>query len=422
MLVKAYRHWRDAFSGIPTAVWLLALVSLVNRCGSMAIVFLSLYLTKQLGYDVEQAGYALGCYGLGALVGTWLGGRLTDRLGYFSVMVWSLVLTGIVLTIFVWLRNFPAVCAAVFALSLVSDSFRPANSVAIARYSAPEVRTRAVSLYRMSINMGWTVAPALGGLLVTLGWEWLFWIDGLTCFLAAGLLFWFFSPKSSFGFTEVEATTTSQYTSGNTTSPSSPYRDGPYLAFAFFTLLNALVFMQFVWTVPLFFKEAYHWNERVIGLIISLNGLFVFLVEMPMIYLIEGRLSRLQFVRRGLLLYTVSFAVFLLPLSPTWAALLFIVAISFGEILVMPFSTNFAYSYAAKGSAGSYLALYSISYSIANIAAPLFSTQIIARWGYFTLWTVVCILALMSLFGFWLLERKTEPRPRIDVQASKARS
>lgn len=419
MITKLYRHWRDAFSGIPAAVWLLSLVSLVNRCGSMAVVFLSLYLTSRLGYSVEQAGYVLGCYGAGALLGTWLGGRLTDRFGHYGVMVWSLALTGVVLIALVWLTDFVVVCASVFTLSLVSDAFRPANSVAIARYSSPEVRTRSVSLFRMSINLGWAVAPALGGLLVSLGWMWLFWVDGLTCFLAAGLLIWLFSPKAARGFAEVD--TASSASSTAVSEPTaSPYRDGPYLAFALFTLLNALVFMQFVWTVPLFFKEAYHWNERTIGLVTALNGLFVFLVEMPMIYSIEGRLSRLQFVRRGLVLYAVAFAVFLLPLSPLWAALLFIVAISFGEMLVMPFSTNFAFTYAAKGSAGSYMALYSISYSIANILAPLFGTQVIARWGYFSLWTLVCVLALLSLIGFWFLEKKAEPRrpATVDVSAT----
>ncbi len=401
------------------AIWLLSLVSLVNRCGSMAVVFLSLYLTSRLGYSVEEAGYVLGFYGVGALLGTWVGGRLTDRIGYFRVMVWSLVLSGLVLIALMWLKDFAVVCAAVFSLSLVAEGFRPANSVAIAQYSSPEVRTRSVSLYRMSINLGWAVAPALGGLLVTLGWPWLFWVDGLTCFLAAVLLVRFFSPTSSKRLTVVEQLPPSAEVGAPMSESASPYRDGPYLAFAAFTLLNALVFMQFVWTVPLFFKEVYHWDERTIGVVTALNGFLVFLVEMPMIYSIEGRRSRLQFVRRGLLLYMAAFATFLLPINPLWAAVLFILAISFGEMLVMPFSTNFAFAYAAKGNAGSYMALYSIAYSLANIIAPLFGTQVISRWGFFTLWTLVCALALLSMLGFWVLERKAEPKTSaLDLKAT----
>ncbi len=177
--------------------------------------------------------------------------------------------------------------------------------------------------------------------------------------------------------------------------------------------------MQFVWTVPLFFKKEYMWSEQTIGLVTALNGLLVFVVEMPMIYKIEGRRSRLQFVRRGLLLYLTAFSILLLPLSPSWAALMFILAISFGEMLVMPFSTNFAFAYASKGSAGSYMALYSIAYSVANIIAPLFGTQVISRWGFSVLWTLVSILALLSMLGFWLLEKKTEPQtPTLDLKTS----
>ena len=46
--------YRQAFSGLPRAVWLLAAVLLVNRSGTMVIPFLSLYLTGQQGFSISQ--------------------------------------------------------------------------------------------------------------------------------------------------------------------------------------------------------------------------------------------------------------------------------------------------------------------------------------------------------------------------------
>ncbi len=145
-----------------------------------------------------------------------------------------------------------------------------------------------------------------------------------------------------------------------------------------------------------------------IGLVTAVNGLLVFMVEMPLIYGIEGRRSRLHYVRFGLVLYAVSYLSFLFPPGGLITAMIYIVAISFGEMFVMPFSSNFVFAYAEKGSAGSYMALYGIAYSVANIIAPILGTQVIAHWGYQVLWLVLGVLAAISWGGFWLLEKRTE--------------
>lgn len=400
MLVRLYYHWKNSYMGIPARIWFLSLISLVNRCGAMVVVFLTIYLTKRLGYGIPEAGYVLGCFGAGALLGGYLGGKLTDRFSYYPIMLWSLVLNGLMLVVLIWIQNFWLMCGAVFLMSVLADIFRPANSVAIARYSTPETRTRSISLYRMSVNLGWAVAPALGGVLVGLGWHWMFIADGLTCIGAAVLLWVFIAPKPA---SKAEHTPAALPTKAAIT----PYRDRTFVLFALLTILNGMVFMQFLWTVPLFFKEMYHWDESTIGIIAAINGLIVFLVEMPMIYRIERKRTRLQFVRLGLVLYAFSYLAFLLPPGGLVTALIFIVGLSFGEMFVMPFSTNFVFDYATKGSAGTYLGMYSISYSLANIVAPLLGTHVIAWWGFQAHWTITAVLALGSWIGFWWLERRT---------------
>lgn len=405
MLIRLYSHWRSSYSGIPLRIWFLSLVSLVNRCGAMVVVFLTIYLTQHLGYGVREAGYVLGCFGVGAFIGAFSGGKLTDRFNYYPIMLWSLVLNGLMLMVLMLVTGFWAMCAAVFLLSVVSEVFRPANAIAIARYSAPETRTRSISLYRMSVNLGWTVAPALGGLLAGYGWHWLFVADGLTCLLAAVLLWRFIAPKPAPPVENGDTAADMPRQNADSLPTLSPYRDRPFLMFTALTILNAIVFMQLLWTVPLFFKQVYHWDEHAIGLIAALNGLIVFTVEMPLIYRIDGRRPLLAYVRLGLVLYAAAYFAFLMPPGGLPTALLFMVAISFGEMFVMPFSSNHVFSYADKGRAGGYMALYTMAYSIANIIAPLLGTQVIDHWGFGTLWYILGGLAAVSWTGFWLLER-----------------
>jgi len=393
--------------GIPRNIWLLSLISLVNRCGSMVISFITLYLTQQLHFSIRDTGYTMSCFGVGALIGAYTGGRLTDKLGYYAVQFWSLIFNGLMLLLLMVVRDFWWMCAAVFVMSLIAELFRPANSVAINRHCTPETRTRSISLYRMAVNLGWTVAPVLGGLLASLGWNWLFWVDGLTCIFAALLLRRLLPPDAEPDSPPVDPNEAP-------TTDISPYRDRAFLWFVLLSVINAIVFMQFLWTVPVFFKESYGWTEAHIGLVVALNGLIVFVVEMPLIFRIEGRRSPLYFVRIGLALYAVAYLSFNMPLGSSVAALAYIVAISLGEIFVMPFSSNHVYGCMGVTRQGQYIALYMMAYSVANTVAPLLGTQVIAAWGYSALWYLVMSLAGVAWIGIWWMDRRsTPPVPQI---------
>ncbi len=109
----------------------------------------------------------------------------------------------------------------------------------------------------------------------------------------------------------------------------------------------------------------------------------------------------------GILAYAISYLVFLLPLSALVATCLYMLFISIGEILVMPFSSNLVYRRAGeRPNKGQYLAMFGLSYSVANILAPLLGTQLIAAWGYPALWTSAIALALATLGGFYWLEKR----------------
>ncbi len=131
-------------------------------------------------------------YGTGAFIGTFLGGRLTDRFGFYYVQLISLFAGGVFLLGLQYVSNFYAICASAFTFTLLGDTFRPANSAAIAYYSQAENRTRAYSLNRLAINLGWSVGGGLGGYLASIDYSLLFWADGFTCIAAAAVLRFFF--------------------------------------------------------------------------------------------------------------------------------------------------------------------------------------------------------------------------------------
>jgi len=135
---KLFSNYIESFKGLSKEVWWLALITLINRAGTMVIPFLSLYLTQSLRFSLENVGAIMTAFGIGSLVGNWLGGKLTDIFGYYKVMFASLLLTGLCFIGIQQLNTFLPICIGIFTLMVIADAFRPAAFVALSAYSKTE--------------------------------------------------------------------------------------------------------------------------------------------------------------------------------------------------------------------------------------------------------------------------------------------
>lgn len=195
MLVRAASLYKRSFEGLSPQSWLLSLIMLINRSGTMVVPFMTLYLTgKDMNRTLSEAGFVMGLFGLGAMIGAYFGGKLSDRGGFFKVQLVTLLAGGLLFMLLGQIKSYPLICVFTFILSCVNEAFRPANSSAVAFYSHAGNRTRSYSLNRLAINLGWAVGASLGGLIASYDYSLLFWIDGATNILAATLLVLFLRP------------------------------------------------------------------------------------------------------------------------------------------------------------------------------------------------------------------------------------
>ena len=97
MLTATANTYRNAYAGLSKQTWLLSLIMLINRSGTMVVPFMTLYLTSdKMGYSVGAAGIVFGMFGAGAFFGAWLGGRLTDKIGFYPVQLFTLTPCGVI--------------------------------------------------------------------------------------------------------------------------------------------------------------------------------------------------------------------------------------------------------------------------------------------------------------------------------------
>lgn len=432
--------YRNAYRGLSPSVWLLSGVMLINRCGTMVLPYLTLYMTQQLRFTVGQAGIVMALFGTGAVVGAYLGGRLTDRFGFKPVQLYSLFFGGCFLLLMQLVTSFPGLCVAAFCFTLLGDTFRPANSSAIAFYSDEATRTRAFSLNRLAINLGWAVGGGLGGYLAGIDYSLLFWVDGLTCIVAAVVLKFALPGVHSQASNEVKATPSTssapsplssrpvgdaRFPAGTFRPPSSPYADGYFIRVVVLCFLFIAPFVLLFTVLPLYFKQVLHLNESQIGGLMSLNGLLIVIIEMALVYALEQRWPgpgpKHYIITIGVGLTGLAYA--LLPTSG-WAgwAVVTLLLMTFGEILAMPFMQSIAVARSGEQNRGQYMAMYTLAWAFSQLISPFVSTQIVRTAGFTTLWWVAAGSCAVSAVGFWLIGRTKMADYGDQVHPQEARS
>lgn len=393
---QLFKNYINTFRGLSKEIWWLALITLINRAGTMVIPFLSLYLKEDLHFTVSHVGWVMSAFGLGSVAGSWLGGKLTDTFGFYKIMICSLLATGFLFIALQFLNTFESICIGIFIVMMVADAFRPAMFVALNAYSKPENKIRSLTLIRLAINLGFSAGPAIGGLIITgLGYAGLFWVDGLTCIIATFVMMNVLHPKKAKVLNEVK-----------NEHPISAYKDGAFLVFLIAMALFGIVFLQYFSTITIYYKDIHSLSELQIGLILGLNGFIIFIFEMPLIKWIENTsYTKLKLMLFGVVLTGLSLLVLNLT---SWSGILIIgmILMTVGEMIAFPFSNAFAVERAQKGNQGEYMALYSISFSIAHIFGHNAGLQLTYKFGFNITWYLVSIVALVCAIILYSLNKK----------------
>ena len=392
MLIGAVSAYKNAYSGLSRSTWLLSLVMLINRSGTMVVPFMTLYLTSPgMGFTIGQAGLVFGLFGAGAFSGAYIGGKLTDKFGFYPTQLITLIGGGILFIVLGQMKSYSLICLFTFLLSFVNEAFRPANSTAIAYYSIPENRTRSYSLNRLAINLGWAVGSGLGGLLAHINYELLFWVDGLTNIIAALIMWLFLKPVNHKPLEEPTSLT-------GIKKPA--YRDRNYLVFITLTVLFASCFFQLFTNLPVYFKKELQFSEPYIGFLMALNGLIIALLEMVLIYKLERKRTPTYYITIGVFLVGISFLLLNLPGIGPLIALSMIILVTVGEMLSMPFMNTYWISRTRPDNRGEYAALYTMAWSAAQTLGPAGAAQVAQYYNFNVLWWITGILSIITAFLF----------------------
>ncbi|WP_407699143.1 Cmx/CmrA family chloramphenicol efflux MFS transporter [Streptomyces alkaliterrae] len=151
-------------------VWLALGVTALNAGAVFALFsYLSPLLTEVAGLSEGWVPTVLALFGVGALLGTWIGGRVADA-HLFGTMYLGISASAAVLALLALTARHP-VAAVGLSLLLGVTAFFTAPAINARMFNvAGAAPTLAGATTTAAFNIGNTVGPWLGGLVISAGW------------------------------------------------------------------------------------------------------------------------------------------------------------------------------------------------------------------------------------------------------------
>jgi len=389
--------WKG-IKGLPKNIWLIAIASLINRSGTMVIVFLTLFVSQDLGEGITRAGLVVAVYGLGAFISAPFVGRLSDKIGELRLMKWSLLGSAIFLFIFSFAEDYYTVMLLTFIWAILSEAFRPASLSFISNESTPQQRKTAFALYRLAVNLGMSIGPVLGGILSQISYDLLFYADGGTSLLA-----WIFLSvvKWDLREPEKEESSTDQILQKGSFFAALANRQFLYLLIA--VLPVSIIYMQAHSTFPLFVVENLGFSNSTFGMLVVVNTVLIILFELPL-NASMGNWKTINSLYLGALLTGIGFGFHMFSDS----IFLLVIAISiwtFGEMVFFPGAAAMASEIAPPKKRGEYMGFYQMAFSFSFMAAPYIGASILEHFNSTILWATTFCFSLVTVLLVKLMSK-----------------
>jgi MFS family permease len=398
------RAVRETVSGLPREFWWLWTSTLVNRLGAFVATFMALYLTLDRGYSASYAGLVAALHGLGGVVSSLGAGVMTDRLGRRPTLLIAQSSTALSVALLGFMRDPVAIAAVAFLVGMASNASRPAVQAMMADIVRPEDRVRAFSLNYWAINLGFAVSSMAAGFIAESSYLAGFLIEAAMT-MACAILVFLRLPESRPERTAVEKAEAE-------VGLGTVMRDGRFMSVVGLSFLVALIFQQGSVGLPVAMGEA-GFSPAEYGLAIAVNGVLIVVLQIPVTRFIQHRDPRQLLVVSSLL---AGYGFGLTAFAGSVGAIALTVCVwTLAEIVNAPTQTGLVVRLSPVHGRGRYQGMYTMSWAVAGLVAPLMSGFVIDRYGAEWLWGLCAVVGTAAGLGYGLLMRRLpDEEPQAD--------
>jgi len=406
---------RDIYNEYPRTFWTLIVITFIDRVGgAMLFPFFALYLTRKFDIGMTQVGILFAAFSVSSLVGSMLGGALSDRFGRKGIIIFGLIASSLSTLGMGFVNSYELFFLMALLVGVLAETAGPARQAMIADILPEKKRAQGYGIFRVAFNLSVVIGPAIGGLLAARSYLALFVTDAIISLITAALVFRFLPETKP----EANPDAPQESMTGSFGGYFHVLRDTAFMLFLGASMLMVLTYMNMNTTLGVFLRDAHGVPEAGYGWLLSLNAAMVVLFQFPITRRIENQ-KPLLMMAAGTLLYALGFAMYGF-VSVYSLFVLAMVIITIGEMIVAPMGQALVAKFAPEEMRGRYMAIFGISWSIPFAVGPILAGLVLDNYDPRWLWYIAGAIGVLAVFGFLALHRRTETEenemPSVAVQ------
>lgn len=389
---------RTVYDEFPRLFWVVVGVSFIDRIGSTLLFpFFALYITQKFNVGMTEAGVLLGLSSLFGLIGSTIGGALTDKFGRKQLILFGLVFSAISTLAFGLVSEISVLYPLMIVVGLLSNVAHPAHDAMIADILPEKQRNEGFSILRVVGNLAWIIGPTIGGFLANINFFYLFLVDALISCIVAAIIFRVIPETKPEPHAHEQSETFLQSVLGYRVA----LRDLAFMAFIVASMLMLVVYQQMYGTLSVFLRDNFNINPSGYGFLMTTSAITVVIFQFFVSRIIKHRPPFLM-MALGTAFYVVGFTLFGIVTTYVLFALN-IVIITIGEMIVMPMSQAIAANFAPEDMRGRYMAVFGLTWAIPSTIGPGAAGYILDNYNPNLLWYIGGVLCGLAVLAYYAL-------------------
>lgn len=383
----------------PGQFWILVFTTFIDRLGgAMLFPFFSLYLTRKFTLGMTDVGILFGLFSLSGVIGSVVGGALTDRLGRKGMLIFGMVANALSSVLMGVINDYTLFAIVAVLVGILTEAGGPASQALVADLLPEEKRAQGFGILRVVFNLSVTIGPVIGGILATRSYLFLFLADAITSLITAVIAY--FTLKET--WRPAESGEPQETMKETFAGYLQVLRDNAFLWYLLASVLSALMYLQMNTTLGVYLRDIHGVSELRFSYILSLNAAMVVLFQFSITRWIS-KYRPLMAMTAGTLLYAVGFAMYGF-VGAFWLFLLAMIIITIGEMIVSPVGQAIAVRLAPEDMRGRYMAAFGFSWTIPFMIGPTLAGMVLDNLDPHLLWYAAGAIGVLSALAYFLLE------------------
>lgn len=396
-LIYLIKNYFLTYRGLSTLCYYGFIFSLFESILIGIYYYLPIYFIDFVHLDLTNSGLIISCYGIGAILGGFAGGKLSDAWSPGIVSAICLLIQGVVYLVFLKIQAIIFLMINVFVLGMVSYGFITANHLFTLSYcsESDNERLKVINILSMTSNLGLGLSAIIMGKIYKIGFHYIFLSAGIILFILASVSFIFSSTSNSLkNISEINKKIT------NETIKLSTHKVNHQIAVLVLSsvFFIGLIISQLSTTYSTYIREIYpEQGIKTITILFALNSFMVVLFGVHLGDFIK-KFNKIMMV--GIGGFFIGCGMFILIFASSFiVVVLACVVYTLGEIIFFNMAQYICYQNSVHNKRGTSLGFYRMVYASSRVIGPAIGTAAYAKCGGEFIWIVSGIIGISCLIS-----------------------